>query len=373
MSARMPPTATAALSRIIRAVPDCHFETALTPSLPAGRHLRYYFPMLSVGAVEVSDKWHPAIQSFRRDELHYNPEFWERLYGGYGYLGNATADELFARHEQIASNFAVFGSYERLAWPVTSPFSAWYWLRKDHHLRLEMWRRGVQPLIHLSFKAGEVLRPMRNRDAILGEVLFRFSRREWLERTLSEGHVWLNAASYFNNSSLSASQRDDELRKEQVLSGEHTKITTNDGRTIPIAGDLTQWRECKEYFMFSTSVDYHPYLYSAFPGSEACLVINDAHEFANRLAQAVSRKLPDWDFGEMAVHYYDPREPSTIDEEVDPIQSKKFHYAFEMEWRFACVPPIAPNWDHVELTIGSLADIAMIVPRSWTGLAAARN
>jgi hypothetical protein len=329
--------------------------------------------MLSVQCVEVREEWTPAVEAFRRDELHYDPEFWELTYGGYRYLRNASVDELFTRHEQIATNFAVFGTAERLEWPVVNPFSAWYWLRKDHQLRFEMHLRGVQPVIQLSFIAGDVLRPMRNRDAILGEVLFRFSRHEWLDRTLSEGYLWLNAASTFHSSSLNAAQRDDELRKNQILCGEHTTITTEDGRVVPITGDVTQWVESNEYYVFSTSTDYHPYLYRAFSNSDACLVINDSAEFTKRLALALSRKYADWDFGEMPVHYYDPREPAEIDEKIDPIGSKAFEYAFEMEWRLACVPLVVPHLDHIELTIGSLSDIAMIVPKAWTGANTGRN
>jgi hypothetical protein len=324
--------------------------------------------MLSVDPVRVEDNFNPAIASFRNDRLHYDPECWELTYGGYRYLRNASADELFERHEQIATNFRVFGTAERLAWPVSEVFSAWYWLRKDHQLRYEMYLRGLQPRLQISISTGDVLRPMRNRDALYGDVLFRFSRREWLERTLSEGHFWLNAASTFQNASLGAARADNELKKVRTLPGEHTKIKLRDGRTQPIVGDFTNWVETDEYFILSTAADYHPYLFSAFNDSEACLVVHDAAEFTERLALALSRKYPKWNFGEMLMHYYDPRELAGAGERIDPVNSKRFEYAFEMEWRFACIPSGPVTFDHVELWLGPLTDIAELVPRGWSGL-----
>lgn len=318
-----------------------------------------------VPAVPVDENLNPAVASFRVDELHYGPEFWELTYSGYRYLKSATVDELFERHEQIATNFRVFGTAERLGWPLTKVFSAWYWLRKEHQLRFEMHLRRIEPRVQLAISPEDVLRPMLNADAPYGDVLFRFSRREWLERTLSEGHLWLNAASAFLDSNLGPARADDERKKVRVLPGEHTKVTTSDGRLIPVLGDFTEWTEGQEYFLLSTASDYHPYMFTAFGDSDACLVINDARAFVDRMALSLSRQHPSWDFGEMLVHYYDPRELTDLNEELDSIKSKRFEYAFEMEWRFACVPPEPHGADHIELRLGPLWDIATIVPKGW--------
>src|SRR5205814_1148334 len=77
-------------------------------------HAVPYPRMLSVPAVPVDERLNPTIASFRVDELHYGPEFWELTYGSYRYLRNASVDELFARHDQIATNFRVLGTAERL-------------------------------------------------------------------------------------------------------------------------------------------------------------------------------------------------------------------------------------------------------------------
>jgi hypothetical protein len=304
--------------------------------------------MLSVSAVRIENSFHDAVESLRQDEVQYDPEFWELTYGGYRYLKNASTDELFERHEQIATNFRVFGTAERLAWPVANVFSAWYWLRKDHQLRYEMRLRGLEPHLQLSISTEDVLRPMRSRDAVYGEVLFRFSRREWLERTVSEGHLWLNAASTYQNQSLGAARADNELKKGRVVPGDHTKITLRDGRTQTIVGDVSEYAETADYFILSTAADYHPYMFTAFEGSDACLVVHDALKFADRLAFAVSRQFPSWRFRETLMHYYDPRELAGVNERIDPVQSKRFEYAFEMEWRFACIPSEPVTSDHVE-------------------------
>jgi hypothetical protein len=159
---------------------------------------------------------------------------------------------------------------------------------------------------------------------------------------------------------------DNELKKARILPGDHTKITLRDGRTQPIVGDFTEWVETDEYFILSTAADYHPYLFKAFRDSDACLVVHDAVEFADRMALAISRQYPKWDFGETLMHYYDPRELADVKERVNPVQSKRFEYAFEMEWRFASIPTEPVTVDHVEICIGPLNDIAEIVPRGWS-------
>lgn len=305
----------------------------------------------------------PAGNLSWQDDHNYDPEFWEMTYAGYRYLQNATVDELFERHEQIATNLRVFGTLERLDWPITNVFSAWYWLRKEHQLRFEFHRRQLHPRIQVAVSTDAVLRPMRNQDAPYGEVLFRFSRHDWLERTLREGYLWLPAASTLLNADLGPARADDERKKVRILPGSHTRITDQCGRNVELSGDLTEWVETDDYYMLSTAADYHPYMFDAFRGSEACIVIEDAVEFTNRFAIALSRQHPDWDFGEMLVHYYDPRELATGDERIDPIRSKRFEYAFEMEWRFACIPSLPVSTDHIELRIGSLKDIATTVPK----------
>jgi hypothetical protein len=318
--------------------------------------------MLSVSPVIVPD---PPGNLRPRGDHNYDPEFWEMAYAEYRYLQNATVDELFERHEQIATNLRVFGTVERLDWPLTSVFSAWYWLRKEHQLRDELYRRQLDPRIQVAISSQDVLRPMRDPHAPYGAVLFRFSRRDWLERTLREGHLWLPAASTLLNADLGPARADDERKKVRILPGAHTRITNERGQNIELRGDLTEWVETDDYYMLSTAADYHPYLFDAFRGSEACLVIEDAVEFTSRFALALSRQHPDWDFGEMLVHYYDPRELAPSNEDIDPIKSKRFEYAFEMEWRFACIPPLPVATDHIELYIGSLEDIATIVPKGY--------
>lgn len=316
-----------------------------------------------VSPVPLPNELHPSIKARRNTDRNCNPDYWESMYEWYRYLRNATVDELFERHEQIANNFRVLGTTERLAWQHDSVFSAWYWLRKEHQLRFEMQLRHLQPRIQLAISTEDVLRPMTNGGAAYGEVLFRFSRRDWLERTLSEGHLWLSAASALRNTNLGSARSDDELKKARILPGEHSTITNEQGDSVRPVGDINEWVEAQEYYLLSTAADYHPFMYDAFRGSDACLVIHDAHELSNRLALAVSRQHPSCDFGEMLVHYYDPRELAGINESLDPIRSKRFEYAFEMEWRFACVPRGVQNADHIELVVGSLEDIATIVPK----------
>jgi hypothetical protein len=303
-------------------------------------------------------------ETLENNSSHYDAEYWELWYGAsYRYLENVTSDEILKRHKVIQDNLQVFWSEERQKLSIRNVFSAWYWLRKEHLLRYEMKLRRAPALPDVVLPTSSFDAPARPRKPSFGDILFRFSTTERLIRTLREGHLWLNAASVFNNSLLGTARADDELRKTRHMYGGRTRIIAPDGRESPIIGDLTMHFESPQFFLFSTSMDYHPHLFRAFSDSDACLIIYDPETFAHRMAQAIATQLPGWDFGEASVHYFDPREPAKIDEEIDPFRSKDFEYAYQMEWRYMCVPPAPAERNHLELFLGPLHDVAALFPR----------
>src|SRR5216684_211477 len=275
--------------------------------------------------------------TMENNDSHYDPEYWELWYGGYRYLKNASEEELSERHEAIKENLRVCWSEERQKLSVRNVFSAWYWLRKEHLLRFEKKLRGFPATPRVILPALVFRAAARPRKPSFGDILFRFSTTERLVRTLREGHIWLNSGSAFLDSSLGATRADDELRKTRKMFGDRTRIISAYGQESPIVGDLTLHVEAPEYFLLSTSMDYHPYLFEAFGDSDCCLVIHDPETFAKRMADAVSNQLPGCDFGESAVHYFDPYEPASIDEDTDPFSAKDLSYAYQMEWRYICV------------------------------------
>jgi len=176
----------------------------------------------------------------------------------------------------------VFWSEKRQKLTIRSVYSAWYWLRKEHLVRYEFKLRGLIPALTVALPTTGFAAPAQPSRPSFGDILFRFSTHERLVRTLREGHLWFPAGATFLDDTLGKARADDELRKTQVLLGDRSRVTTQDGVDIPIVGDVTRTVEGPPYFLLSTSVDYHPYLFEAFSGSDACLIIHDPVTFAVR-------------------------------------------------------------------------------------------
>jgi hypothetical protein len=178
------------------------------------------------------------------------------------------------------------------------------------------------------------------------------------------GHVWLNCARTYDDDSLGVARTDNELRKTRIMVGSHSRVRTSDGRTIPIVGDIYEHNEIPNYYMLSSSCDYRPLFFDAFQGSDSCLVIHDPDGFADRLEAALKAALPGWYFHHNPVSYYDPHEIASVEEHIDPMMSKNFRFAYEMEYRFICFSPTGvPAKGHVEVEIGPLQNIASLYPR----------
>jgi hypothetical protein len=263
----------------------------------------------------------------------------------------------------VAANLNVFWSEERQKISIRNVYSAWYWLRKEHQVRLEMSLRNLTPRLMIVLPVDDVHAPARPSGPNFGDLLFRFSKTEWLVRTLREGHLWINDGTTFLNRALGSARADDELKKTRNFLAERTRLMLRDGREIQAPSDITWHVEGPPYFLFSTSSDFHFYLFDAFAGSDACLVIHDSVTFVERMNAALHTTYPGWDFGEYPVHYFDPYEPASADEKLHPFTSKDFSHAFQMEWRYVFVPPGPVTEKHIELYLGPCHDIASLYPR----------
>jgi hypothetical protein len=109
-------------------------------------------------------------------------------------------------------------------------------------------------------------------------TLYRYGRREWLERALNLGEF----------------------------------------RLRPAGGCLT----------LGFSRVWEPSLFDVFAGAESCLIIHNTEEFGERLHRAVQRILPDWMGIDGAIDY-GTRSP------LGAAFSKTSHDAAEQEWLFA--------------------------------------
>lgn len=320
-------------------------------------------PSIPILATPIHLPEEASYNTLENNRSHYEPDAWELWYAGYRYLKNLTETQLAERHKVIQENLNVFWSEERQKLSVRNVFSSWYWLRKEHLLRYEYKLRGIAPLHTVSLPSNVFSAPARPKRPSFGDILFRFSTHERLVRTLREGHLWLPSGSTFLNAALGKARADDELTKTHYRFGGRSRIITADGHEIKVNGDIMFKAEGPPYYLLSTSMDYHPYLFQAFQGTDACLIIHDPVTFAERLHDALVAAHPGCDFGEYHIHYFDPREPASADEEPHPMYSKDFSYAFEMEWRFIAVLPGTPAADHIEVLLGPLHDIASLYPR----------
>ncbi len=84
-----------------------------------------------------------AIKSWGQNIHDYEPEFWEFQYERYRYLKNINNEALYKRYEDIRRNFEILTSKERNIIPINSFLSSWYWFRKEHQTRYELFLKKL--------------------------------------------------------------------------------------------------------------------------------------------------------------------------------------------------------------------------------------
>lgn len=102
-----------------------------------------------------------AIKSWKQNEHHYEPDFWEFQYEIYRYLQNIDNDKLAERYRGIHRNFYVLVRPERDVIPVNSFLSSWYWYRKEHQTRYEFYLRNLPLPVPLPSPRGDFAAPIR--------------------------------------------------------------------------------------------------------------------------------------------------------------------------------------------------------------------
>jgi len=123
-------------------------------------------------------------------------------------------------------------------------------------------------------------------------------------------------------------------------------------------GDVKCTVSAGNYYVLCMSQTSHQGLFDDF-ACDACVVINDIEEFANRIKNVLPAH---WVLGHGPVEYFDPYEIGL--ESLDPLLSKDFSFAYQMEYRFICCPNEridAKKFCH--LKIGNLSDLATMIYR----------
>lgn len=286
-----------------------------------------------------------AICSFGDNQHSYEPEFWELQYQLYRYLEGVSGVVLAERYSSILNNMRALISRDRDVIPIQSFLSSWYWFRKEHQTRFEFALRGIQlpvpPPYDAVFDNKALGAPIRPKHVNAGDVLFRYDRRQGAETCHIEamrrnGIVRIRPASDFREIEQDKARQDEELSKKSFLPGSHTRITTQDGREIPIIGNVQQTVSMPNYYVWCVACDWDNGLFTHF-NADCCIVIKDGDEFVRRLEVAVADLLPGWYFHHNPVQYFDPYEKQR-DEFFDAAMSKDFRFAYQREYRFLWFP-----------------------------------
>ncbi|MDX3969177.1 MAG: hypothetical protein QHD01_21630 [Bradyrhizobium sp.] len=81
-----------------------------------------------------------------------------------------------------------------------------------------------------------------------------------------------------------------------------------DGQVVRPTSDLKYSTSGTDYFLYCVAMDWDPYLFDKFSGTDCCVVIKDPDEFARRMEQAAASQLLGWYFHHCPIDYFDTHE-----------------------------------------------------------------
>jgi hypothetical protein len=161
------------------------------------------------------------------------------------------------------------------------------------------------------------------------QKLYRYSQRQWLERSLLLG----------------------EFRLRPTL-----QDAMSSGQILPFGQRPV--RQDANYLTLSLANAWDEQLFDAFSGSDSCLIIHQTEEFGERIHRAVQRVLPSWAGIDAPISYGFPSP-------LGSVFSKTGGRAIEKEWLFAW-RPTQPELACLPVTvrIGSIESIAELRSRT---------
>jgi hypothetical protein len=285
----------------------------------------------------------------------YGPLFWNLMYLGHRYLENMDDKSLSARYCAIVNNFQHLATATAYSLPIDSHLSAWYWHRKEYQTRLEFALRKLKlPIDPLVTTTGK---PIGGRPGTTKQPpVFRYGESKHMKGLIELGDVRFGPASYYLKGTMGDPRTDDELTRTSYLYGKQTQIVTQSGTKIPVLGDVKVTASAENYYVLCTSQRFSNDLFNDF-GCDACVVINDAEEFAMRINKTLPRG---WALEHSQVEYFDPYEHGLAN--LDPLLSKDFSFAYQLEYRFILIPDGPVEADKFfYLRLGNLSDIATFI------------
>lgn len=320
---------------------------------------------------------------------------WDKEYKENRYCRYEKRESLQQRFQDIFLNLQIISESGRMA--LTSDES---WHRMLQHVLTEMRFRNEPPTpanMHprvvpsMPFKDGNVCRKAAEVVAARGtsdEVLVKYGKPEHMKDLYENGFLRINPVSEYNNRKHNQATKDNERlllfkggfrdrqSKDAYLTQDSMDWTPeNIARLkrdfVPLfdapnlkGGEVV---ECKltmntNYWAYCMAMVLDPRLFADFD-STSCVVVKK-QPFVKRLTTAIEERMPNGTLHVSQVEYEDPlgafsnrRHSSILDIRVHT--SKSFEYSYQNEFRFVHVPTeLQENLTHVDLVIGSLADIA---------------
>jgi len=291
------------------------------------------------------------------------------------YLEHLPKEQLMRRIEDVISNLHVVDSRGRIAMKATNS-SPLYWLSRFQECITEMQLRyGPYPAgftkgfldpkrLPGSLRKEQLQRFGANLDkpALLGDSLVKYGKRLFLNEVIAAGRIRIMPASLYNDPSLNAAVRDDELAAEISF----------DSTFLGIFGGRETFRkqhehDARQIYRRRVDTNYYVYCMSTLTSNrllvdfeaDALIVVREPQTFLERLDSAVQRQIPSWQSRVGHVNYYDPLQVTP--EEVDPVMGKNFRYAYQHEFRIAWFPPSTiTSLEPIDVELGPLGDIADI-------------
>jgi len=298
-----------------------------------------------------------AIKQWGLSIHNYEPEFWESYYERNRYLKNIDEKKLVRRYIEVCRNFSVLTSAERHVIPINSFLSSWYWYLKEHQTRYEFHMRGLPLPNDLPIPRDPITKPYSPKSPNASDIIFRYGHLKYMKKFVEEGKIRISpACKYINGNDLDP-RTDDELNKHRWELGDNTRIATQEGKVIPIIGDLHRIVSTRNnYYTLCLSCDFEPIIFKEF-GYDACVIIRYTDEFARRLEEGTKEYFPGWYFHHNPIEYFDPH-ASIQNQYFSATMSKNFSYAYQMEYRFLWDPCDKGNAkEHIEVNLGPLYDI----------------
>lgn len=306
-----------------------------------------------------------------------NVREWRASYGSHGYLREANDEALARRWDKLLANIW-WAPGDGRPEAVEEPWRTTL-LERLSHTAEELTQRGsptdlpdaLESIIQIASAAYTQVNALRGRRLPKTPYLVRFSKGAHIEEALERGRFRIAPAAAYNDSSLNAAQKDNELSHFVVTPDRAIKMklygfaadsTPEEGalpRELPIVPkELFEYSNTGNFYVLCLADRYDARMFHDF-GVDAAIIITDPRVFLKRIRRAMSRLASGFSFEHKPVRYYDPY----IDQHDDlkPPFCKSIGFAYQKEHRLTWQPRRERLLDSIFIEIGSMRDIAFLV------------